>query len=1442
MLAFWRISVLFLVAGLALGLAFQLNIRHTAHAQESGIDLAVSLDHGASNEPTMVVGNYGVEDAEGVQVTIEYPGNTAGSLSLFDPPTGRVIADSDDPSRVIWVVGKLPARSQYTMRVRSPSRPSIITEIIFLHYVVTVNSEYPYLESNPGNERAELWKLISRDTTRDLARTAHFSVKATVDNRIPEPGSNVVFDIALEYRGKDTRKHRGRWKEFLKDPLVKVHLTEGLTYLSHQEHESDTAYDAATRRWNIESFEVGPDDVGSRRLTLTTMLADGAAPEEQCLTAEATTAGELELGINGDAPLSDNTAELCLGAPVDDKDKIVLDSGEVAWITWYDCVSETAYPCDTTNNQNDDGLELVIEDRQRQSEDPAQPRNVVFQVPASIEYRGVSNGSVVWSTGYAGDHEGSGARPGIQVWYVADLDIERWGRPNPTYEGFVFGDYMIDLIGAPESGAMEAKYLYLGSEYTYWSIDSNTSFNTDLNTLGAAYASTTWIEFNRMGTYMTTHEISAFHDGGTDGDTSDDVEHSDSETYTFHVGPVADLEARAGDSALGVGPGQMALTVLAVNNGPDHALDAEVDIDLTLPNGVTVASHDASEGTYDETTGKWDLGVFHDPDYRRAWGEPEAETLTLILEGENAASATATATIANVKDYSVCIDSSSGEDVAAPNQAACEGVTGQSWHTTPVYDHIDGNNTATLTARPGTGEVGPDTPAAGPQPPRSVPAGILVEWRPVLTLNSWPVSHYEVERSSSDWQPLADNVACPADATICRYVDTTAQTGQMYSYRVRAVNALGVPGPWSRPMTIGRSITAGAPEAPDLTATANGRTEIGLTWDKPIENGSSIISYTVQVADRSNGPWAAPTDPAPSLGPNAISWTHEGLLGGTRKYYRLRATNSQGDSPWSGVVNATTKNPIAPGQPVNLAATPEGDTVVLLSWGGPADDGAAPIQYYEAQWSADAVGWTADTARWRGAGRTSDGKTLSLRHTGLKPGESVHYRARARNRAGWGDWSATATAHPPTGVPAAPALTAQGHRATEIKLSWTKPVDRGSEILRYELQVSEDGGSNWSDLANNISADATEYVHSGLTDGAARHYRIRAVNGNGAGGWSRVRSATTKAQTPGPIQCPTESVVEDLEEQLGRELSCSSPPLLLADDRLIIAEWGPPEDDGGLPITGYSVEYRRSGGGWQTWLHGGLHTNTWIFEHSDGSPLTNGRRYDVRVAAVNAKGTGRYAQASAVPNLPPGAPGEPRNVVPAGGHGRIVVTWREPWNTGHPELTGYRVQFREEGTEQWLPVTPISATKDARSETIVGLSNGTTYQVQVWAVNSAGDSPKAGADGALKATPWKVSDGDERPPTNPRNLRLSPGSDRITASWSAPADRGNPAFAGYQVQYRCRWCSYDEWGDWTTFTESTTGTQVTITGLGPEMDYQVQVKTVDNGYGSGLAIAQTTTR
>ena len=50
-----------------------------------------------------------------------------------------------------------------------------------------------------------------------------------------------------------------------------------------------------------------------------------------------------------------------------------------------------------------------------------------------------------------------------------------------------------------------------------------------------------------------------------------------SETYTFHVGPMADLAVEDGGQSTYVADDQHALTIVAVNNGPNNVGGAQGD-------------------------------------------------------------------------------------------------------------------------------------------------------------------------------------------------------------------------------------------------------------------------------------------------------------------------------------------------------------------------------------------------------------------------------------------------------------------------------------------------------------------------------------------------------------------------------------------------------------------------------------------------------------------------------------------------------------------------------------------------------------------------------------------------------------------------------------------------------------------------------------------------
>ena len=119
--------------------------------------------------------------------------------------------------------------------------------------------------------------------------------------------------------------------------------------------------------------------------------------------------------------------------------------------------------------------------------------------------------------------------------------------------------------------------------------------------------------------------------------------------------------------------------------------------------------------------------------------------------------------------------------------------------------------------------------------------------------------------------------------------------------------------------------------------------------------------------------------------------------------------------------------------------------------------------------------------------------------------------------------------------------------------------------------------------------------------------------------------------------------------------------------------------------------------------------------------LTNGTTYTVRVAAVNAQGTGAWsAEATGIPVMGGAGqvPGAPTGLTLTAGAGALTGNWTAPANAGGSVITSYRVQWKS-GVESW-----DSTTREASSTTtahrITGLTNGTTYTVRVAAVNAQG--------------------------------------------------------------------------------------------------------------------------
>ena len=361
--------------------------------------------------------------------------------------------------------------------------------------------------------------------------------------------------------------------------------------------------------------------------------------------------------------------------------------------------------------------------------------------------------------------------------------------------------------------------------------------------------------------------------------------------------------------------------------------------------------------------------------------------------------------------------------------------------------------------------------------------------------------------------------------------------------------------------------------------------EVVLSWDAPSSDGGAegaVTGYEVEWSPDGETGW---TGVDPAHGGTETGYGDTGLDGGTTRHYRVRAVNDAGPGEWSAVVSATT----VPDAPENVSATASGTSRIDVSWTAPEGE----VTGYEVEWSADGeTGWT-------GVDPAHGGTGTEYGDTGLDGGTTRHYRVRAVNDAGTGEWSAVVSA---TTVPDAPEnVSATASGASRIDVSWTAPE---GEVTGYEVEWSADGETGWTGVDPAHGGTGTEYGDTGLDGGTTRHYRVRAVNDAATGEWSAVVSATT---------------VPDAPENVSATASGASR---------IDVSWTAPEGE----VTGYEVEWSADGEtGWTGVdpAHGGTGT-----EYGD-TGLDGGTTRHYRVRAVNDAGTGEWSAVVSATTSPP---------------------------------------------------------------------------------------------------------------------------------------------------------------------------------------------------------------
>ncbi|MGA0092839.1 MAG: fibronectin type III domain-containing protein, partial [Chthoniobacterales bacterium] len=582
------------------------------------------------------------------------------------------------------------------------------------------------------------------------------------------------------------------------------------------------------------------------------------------------------------------------------------------------------------------------------------------------------------------------------------------------------------------------------------------------------------------------------------------------------------------------------------------------------------------------------------------------------------------------------------------------------------------------------------------------------------------------------------------------------------------------------------TVTAlGNPTGP--AATTDSGSQITVSWAKWNSKNVLVVRQTADTG------WTLPTGGASysaggTIGSGTVvyngaatSFADTGLSAGTTYYYKVYSVNNDYYSSGAATVSAATYS--APGAPALGTITP-GNGQLSVAFTAPTSDGGSSITNYEYS-TNDGSTWTA---------RSPAATTSPLVITGLTNGTAYTVRIRAVNAVGSGTASSGTSATPFT-TPSAPSITGITPGSGQLSVAFTAGSNGGSSITNYEY--STDDGSTWT--ARSPAATTSPIVITGLTNGDTYTVRIRAVNAAGSGAQSSSSSGTPVAAATAPA-APAGLAVTPGDEQLSIAFT--------------------PGSDGGATITNYEYSFNNS-----TW--------TAFDPADDASPvvitgLTNGTAYTVYLRAVNSVGPGTAsAGAAGTPRTTPGAP-TLGTISP--GDAQLSVAFTAPASDGGSAVTDYEYStdggssFKSAGsTASPITITTVSASS-------ASLVNGTSYDVQLRAVNAAGSGAATASSAATPSTT----------PGTPTSVSVNPGDAELSVVFIAPGDGGS-AITDYE--YSTDGGSSFKSAGTTTSPMTITTVSVSSSALVNGTSYDVQIRAVNaNGAGSATSTATATPR
>eukprot|EP00047_Mylnosiga_fluctuans_P007550 m.254086 g.254086 ORF g.254086 m.254086 type:complete len:1147 (-) comp18768_c0_seq1:77-3517(-) len=545
-----------------------------------------------------------------------------------------------------------------------------------------------------------------------------------------------------------------------------------------------------------------------------------------------------------------------------------------------------------------------------------------------------------------------------------------------------------------------------------------------------------------------------------------------------------------------------------------------------------------------------------------------------------------------------------------------------------------------------------------------------LKWAAPAVTGGLPILGYDLEWDGGDAKLPEDKFVNLYSGAERRFkTATTLSPGQVYRYRVRARNDLG-PSDFTKAIAGGTAATLPSrPAAP--TATEVGISRVALAWTEPSEcGGAEITSYGLEMEDTASGYGYRSVYNGADL-----SHTCTGLRPLAVYRFRVTATNSQGNSPVSSVLEVKTL-PALPSAP-----------------GAPFPVGKPTVDALDLEWTANPAGelvetYTIESGVIKGKGDPEyaavyTGPDTKLHVGALQPGTPYSFRLRATNKGGHGPWCKPVLLSTAAVPPSAPGLQGVKTAARNAKATIIAPASTGgAAIISYRIYYALDGSDAWACGYEGLATDATVV---GLVPDHTYKMKATVLNHAGESAPSGIVKVTTAIAPPdAPVNV--------------RVTATTSASISLA--------WTAPASNGS-PIFEYKVELSDNMVGDESFRV----VSSDAAAAADVKGLQPAFAYRLRVQAINSVGAGAYS-AVVADTTAPGAPTAPSGVtVSAVTQRSATVSWKAASPRGAP-VQQYKID---------VSGTIHTVADDVTSLPLTDLTPDTTYRIRVQALSRAGE-------------------------------------------------------------------------------------------------------------------------